>query len=146
MLNLPSLWLIAGSVLCLMELIFPTAFVSFMLGISAIFTALVALILPSLGLQIVVWLALATLLVILSRRWVALFQSRKRSFADDSEGETLTPIFPGQSGRVLYEGNSWRARCADEQLAIAAQQKVYIVSRQGNTLLVLPLNFLNTGQ
>lgn len=146
MLNLPSLWLIAGSLLCLMELIFPTAFVAFMMGISAIITALIALILPSLGLQIIIWLTVATLLIVLSRRWVTSFQARKQSFGDDPEGQTLTPILPGHSGRVLYEGNSWRARCADEQLAIAAQEKVYIVSRQGNTLMVVPLNYLNSNQ
>jgi membrane protein implicated in regulation of membrane protease activity len=129
-----------------MELIFPTAFVAFMMGISAIITALIALILPSLGLQIIIWLTVATLLIVLSRRWVTRFQARKQSFGDDPEGQTLTPILPGHSGRVLYEGNSWRARCADEQLAIAAQEKVYIVSRQGNTLMVVPLNYLNSNQ
>lgn len=129
-----------------MELLFPTAFVAFMLGISALITALVALILPSLGLQILVWLTVATLLVVVSRRWVGRFQSSKQSFRDGSEGVTLTEILPGQSGRVLYEGNSWRAQGADEQIAIAAQQKVYIVGRQGNTLLILPLNYLNPPQ
>jgi len=142
MLNLPSLWLVAGSVLCLMELFFPTAFVAFMMGLGAILTAIIALILPSPGLQVIVWLIISILLVIVSRRWVLRFQSKRRSLSDSQEAETLTEILPGQTGRVLYEGNSWRARLADDQIAIAANEKVYVVSRQGNTLSVLSVKLL----
>jgi membrane protein implicated in regulation of membrane protease activity len=57
-------------------------------------------------------------------------------------GETLTEILPGQAGRVLYEGNSWRARCDDDKLSLAPGQKVYVVSREGTTLIVMPENIL----
>lgn len=143
MLSTPSLWLIAGSILCLLELIFPTAFIEFMMGIAAILTAIAALAVPQLSLQVVIWLVASTLLVILSRRWVDRLQSSKHRVNDDREGETLTEIPQGGTGRVLFEGNSWRAQCADEQMAIAPQQKVYIVSRQGNTLFVLPVQLLH---
>ncbi len=36
LLTTTTLWAIAGGVLCLMELIFPTAFVALMMGISAL--------------------------------------------------------------------------------------------------------------
>jgi membrane protein implicated in regulation of membrane protease activity len=40
---------------------------------------------------------------------------------------------------VLYEGSSWQARCRDEALAIAPQQKVKVIDREGTTLIVMPL-------
>jgi len=56
--------------------------------------------------------------------------------------ETLTEIPAGKEGRVLYEGNLW-ARCDDHNLAIAPNQKVYLVRREGTTLIVLPENLLH---
>lgn len=141
MLNPALIWLIAGSILCLMEFVFPTAFVALMMGISAILVAIAALVIPYLGVQIFLWLTGSTLLIIASRR----FLTPKRSLSslqDAQEGETLTEIVPGKAGRVLYEGNSWRAITADDHIAIPPHQSVYIVSRKGNTLFVLPTNFL----
>lgn len=130
-------WLIAGSCLCLMEVVFPTAFVAFLMGVSAILVAIVALVQPSWGLQVFLWLCLSTVFIVLSRRWL-LPKSRHYLLRDAQEGETLTAIPPGRAGRVLYEGSSWRAKCEDEAIAISAREKVYIVRRQGNTLIVLP--------
>jgi membrane protein implicated in regulation of membrane protease activity len=139
MLSTPLLWLIAGSILCLMELFFPTAFVEFMMGISAILVAAVSLVIPHLTLQVLLWLILSSTSIFFSRR--LLTPKRRVGLLEDaSEAETLTEIAPGQAGRVLFEGNSWRAICADEKLAIAPHQKVYIVRRKGNTLIVLPAN------
>jgi membrane protein implicated in regulation of membrane protease activity len=56
---------------------------------------------------------------------------------DATEAETLTEILPGKTGRVLYEGNSWNARC-DVGGTIAPQQRVYVVGRKGTTLIVVP--------
>ena len=131
------LWLIAGTVLCLMELFLPTAFVAFMMGISALLVALVSLIFPQLGLQVILWLALSTALVLLSRR---LLPPAKRKFKiqDATVAQTLTEIAAGKEGRVLYEGNSWRARCEDDKLSLDPHQKVYVVRREGTTLIVIP--------
>ena len=134
----PSLlWLIAGSLLCLMEAIFPTAFVAFIMGISAILVAVIAPVVPYWSWQVILWLLLSTGLILLSRRWLTPKHSLPL-LRDDHEGETLTEISPGQAGRVLYEGNSWQARCEDERMAIPPHQKVYVVRRKGNTLIVLP--------
>ena len=130
-------WLIAGSVLCLMEVVFPTAFVAFLMGFSAILVAIVALVMPSSELQVFLWLCLSTILILLSRRWLRT-KSRHSLIRDAQEGETLTDISPGKAGRILYEGSSWRARCEDDAIAISPHKKVYIVGRQGNTLIVLP--------
>lgn len=63
---------------------------------------------------------------------------------DAKEAQTMTEISAGQTGRVLYEGNSWRARCEDELEVIAPNQKVYVVRREGNTLIVVPRNLLHS--
>lgn len=134
------LWLIFGLALCLMELALPTAFVAFIMGLSAILVSVIALFIPNISIQLFIWLFLSTVAVIFSRRWLS--PKRKTStLTDDHEGTTITEIPVGEAGRVLYEGNSWRAICADEKVAIAANQTVYIVKRKGNTLIVIPENF-----
>lgn len=131
------LWLIAGSFLCLMEALLPTAFVSLIMGISAIAVAGLALWIPNFGVQVAIWLLGATLLVIVSRRFIPK-RNRSIHLQDAIEGETLTEILPGKVGRVLYEGNSWRAECQDQTLTLSPSQKVYVVGRNGNTLIVYP--------
>lgn len=136
------IWLLAGAVLCLMELFLPSAFVAFMMGISALVVALLSLVVLGLWLQIVVWLLLSTVLVLLSRRFVQL-PRRKSKIRDAIIAETLTDIQPGKTGRVLYEGNSWRAKCDDDQISVAAHQTVYVTRREGTTLIVMPENLLH---
>jgi len=136
------LWLLAGSILCLLELFLPTALVAFLMGISAFVVAVVAWILPTaFPLQVVLWLLLSTALVFLSRRFLP--HPRASKNLDAMEAQTLTEIAVGQTGRVLYEGNSWRARCEDHTEAIAPNQKVYVVRREGTTLIVVPQNLLH---
>lgn len=143
MLNPTLLWAIAGAVLCLMELIFPTAFIEFMMGLSALLVAVVSLWLPYLSLQIALWLLLSVLLLVLSRRFLSPSLARRET-GDDRCGETLTAIPPGKTGRVLYEGNSWRAKCGDDHSAIGPEEPVYIIGREGTTLIVMPQNLLNS--
>lgn len=132
-------WVLIGAVLCLSELIVPTAFVASVLGLSAFGIALIAGFTP-LALQIALWIGLSTFLVLFSRRFV---RQRAAKKLDAVEAETLTEIPPGQTGRVLYEGNSWAARCEDQKVAIAPHQKVYVVARQGTTLIVMPHHILH---
>jgi membrane protein implicated in regulation of membrane protease activity len=134
------IWLLIGTGLCLTELVLPTAFVAFVMGISAFAVALVAGLIP-LNLQVALWALLSLVLVLLSRRLV---RSRAAIKLDATEAETLTEIQPGKAGRVLYEGNSWAARCDDPTIAIAPHQKVYVVARKGTTLIVVPENLLHS--
>jgi membrane protein implicated in regulation of membrane protease activity len=134
----PIIWFIAGGILCLMEFTLPTGFMEFTLGISAIVVGILLLIFPQLSfsIQMIIWAILSVILAILVRRFMP-----KRSapqLADAVEARTLTAIPPGNTGRVLYEGNSWAAQCDDEGLAIAADEKVYVLRRKGNTLIVMP--------
>lgn len=138
------IWLLAGAVLCLMELFLPSAFVAFMMGISAFIVALLSrFVLSSVWLQVLAWLFLSTLLVFGSRRFV---QPRRRNtkIQNAITAETLTEIPAGKTGRVLYEGNSWQARCDDDKLSISSHQRVYIVRREGTTLIVMPENLLHS--
>ena len=141
MLTPALIWSIAGSFLCLMELFFPTALVAFMMGVSALLVALVALVIPHPSVQLLLWLISSTLLIVLTRRFLTP-RHRVSPWQDAEEGETLTVIEPGKAGRVMYEGISWRAVCADDQIGINPHEKVYIVNRKGNTLFVLPTNIL----
>jgi membrane protein implicated in regulation of membrane protease activity len=123
-----------------MELFLPTAFVEFTMGISALIVAWLTPVIPQVGAQVALWLLLSVVLTILSRHFVP--QGKSRLIEDSKEAETLTEIPAGQTGRVLYEGNSWQARCGDDTLAIAPNQKVYVIGRQGTTLIVMPEHLL----
>ena len=137
-------WIIVGVILCSMELVFPTAFVSLMMGIAALLVAIASLFLSQYTVLTGLWLIFSTGLIILSRR---LFTPKRRISitGDDSEATAISGIPAGSAGRVLYEGNSWRAKCADETRDIAPNEAVYVVGKKGNTLIVLPLAMLDKG-
>ena len=136
------LWLLIGGGLCSLEFFFPTAFVEFMMGVSAMAVAAVLFFFPiSSNLQIALWLIFSTIAVISSRRFFTP-KTSKRVLSDDTEAETLTAIAAGKTGRVLYEGNSWRAKCADSTMAIAENETVYVVRQEGTTLFVMPRHLL----
>ncbi|MEH2058848.1 MAG: NfeD family protein [Nostoc sp.] len=138
------IWLLAGAVLCLTELFLPSAFVAFMMGISALVVALLSGVgLGSVWLQVIVWLLLSTALIVLSRRFLQP-RRRKSKIQDAVIAETLTEILPGKTGRVRYEGNSWQARCDDDKFTVPPHQRVYVVRREGTTLIVIPENLLNS--
>jgi membrane protein implicated in regulation of membrane protease activity len=136
------LWLLAGALLCLAELFLPTAFVAFIMGLSAFAVAAVSLFLPYVNLQIFLWMVFSTVFVLVSRRLIP--KGKARAIEDDKEAKTLTEIPLGEAGRVIYEGNSWRARCEDCDAAIPANQNVIVVGRKGTTLIVVPANLLHS--
>ncbi len=142
LLNPTILWLLAGAILCFLELLVPTAFVEFMMGLSAFVVAGVSLLIPSVSLQVALWMIFSVASIFAFRRLLP--HRTVATIADAKEAETLTEILPGQPGRVLYEGNSWRAKCDDQESTIAAQEKVIVVRREGNTLFVLPENLLHS--
>lgn len=138
-------WVIvtAAGILCSMEFIFPTAFVSFMMGIAALLVAIASLVLPQQYILLIgLWLLFSAGLIALSRR---LFTPQRKlsSTGDDSEATAISGIIAGTVGRVIYEGNSWRAKCADETRDIAPNEVVYVLRKQGNTLIVLPSRMID---
>ena len=140
---LPSqVWLIIGVALCVIELLIPlpTFLIAGAMGISALLVAAITLILPVPALQILVWMLISAMLAVASRRFIP---KDSHQLKEASEGLTITEIPAGETGRVHYEGSSWKARCDNPQIAIAAQQKVIILRRQGTTLIVVPENWLS---
>jgi membrane protein implicated in regulation of membrane protease activity len=132
-----QIWLVISFALLLVELLvpIPTLLIAGAMGLAALFVAAIALVVPSIELQIVLWVLSSGALIWYSRRFIP---RDSHQLKDATEGVTLTEILAGESGRVQYEGNSWKARCEDPHLAIPAQQKVLIVRRQGTTLIVVP--------
>lgn len=130
-------WFLAGIGLCAVELVIPTAFTAFIMGLSAFLIALLLLVWPlPTFLQVVLWVAISLLLVYLSHRWMP--RKTAHTLREATEAEMIAAISPGQFGRVFYEGGSWRAKCGDETIAIQAGERVYVVGREGTTLIVLP--------
>jgi membrane protein implicated in regulation of membrane protease activity len=127
-------WFLIGASLCLLEAVFPTAFVALVAGVSALIVAFVGAWLP-IGLQILLWLVLSGVGIWCSRGFVD--QRAARQF-DAKDGTMITDLRPGQVARVLYEGNSWSGRCEDPTIAINAGENVLVVGRRGTTLLILP--------
>jgi membrane protein implicated in regulation of membrane protease activity len=129
-------WLILGVVFCFAEIVFPTAFIEFAMGVSALLVSLISLYIDNFAVQAFLWLCLSTAIAIAARKLAP--RRRVRTLEDASEAETLTPIAPGQKGRALYEGNSWFAYCEDPEMALPARLKVEVIRREGNTLVVMP--------
>lgn len=140
--GLPLFWLIVGVVLCLMELMLPTAFIESALGVSAFLVAIIALLPVPFGIQVGLWMVFSLSFLFVLRRFVP--QRTPYTLADSTEARTTTEILPGKPGRVIYEGNSWQARCEDEMTAIAPDEPVVVVGRRGNTLYVMPESALRS--
>lgn len=135
--SLAIFWILLGVALCVMELMIPTAFLESALGVSAIAVGVLVMLLPiAFSWQVALWMVLSMLMFWALRR----FSPRRQppALMDSTEARTITSIPAGQSGRVIYEGNSWPACCSDRDVAIATNQTVIVVGRQGNTLIVMP--------
>ncbi|CAN1209897.1 NfeD family protein [Tumidithrix helvetica PCC 7403] len=137
-----QIWLVISVVLLLVELLvpIPTFLIAGAMGLAALFVAAIAFVIPSIEIQIGLWILASAGLIWYSRRFIP---KDSHQLKDATEGITLTAIPAGESGRVQYEGNSWKARCEDPDLTIPAQQKVVIVRRQGTTLIVVPEYWLH---
>jgi membrane protein implicated in regulation of membrane protease activity len=137
-----QIWLLISFVLLLVELLIPipTFLIAGAMGLAALGVAAIALVVPFTALHIALWILGSGALIWYSRRFIP---KDSHKLKDATEGVTLTEIPAGESGRVQYEGNSWKARCEDPYLTIPAQQKVVIVSRKGTTLIVVPEHWLH---
>ena len=138
-----KVWFVAGLVLLALELFvpIPTLLVAGVLGIAAIAVAgILALVPMPLAIQFLIWALVSGGLGWYSRRFVPKGLGKIR---EADEAVTISEILPGQTGRVKYEGNSWKARCDDPETAIAINEKVYVLRRQGTTLIVMPEHWLN---
>ncbi|WP_261209658.1 NfeD family protein [Laspinema sp. D2d] len=142
----PLFWGVTGVSFCAIELVVRKYFghkykaIALSMGITALIMVLGfswVLMVVRFKWQVLYWMGLSTVSVIWLR---PMFIQGKRAIAvpDATEAKTLSPILPGEVGRVLYEGSSWPAQCDVRDLAIAANQKVYVLRCEGNTLIVIP--------
>lgn len=144
-LSLALFWLALSICLCLLELFLPKTFrknfklVPLTSGICSFLLSLFlfrANMVPPLKIQIAYWMGLSTACVI----WIRpMFLKNKNSpIREATEARTISEILPGQIGEVLYEGSLWQATCDEHIEPIPANQKVYVLRREGNTLIVVP--------
>ena len=138
-------WFALGVMLCLTELFLAKnlaksyKFVPLIAGIIAIILSILLLkvyYLPDWNWQIGYWMIFSTVSVIWLRPM--LLKNKKVIVRDATEAKTITEILAGKTGKVLYEGTIWQARCNDQSMAIASDQTVYVLRREGNTLIVAP--------
>lgn len=151
----PWFWCIFGIILCLLELFLPKnigskyRFIAVIMGGSALIVSLILwrsaiylgfqwqyIMYEGFDLQVMYWMGLS----ITGAIWIRpMFIKRKKVVIPEAlDAITITEIIPGKKGRVIYEGCSWQACCEDKNIAISANQKVCVVRREGNTLIIAP--------
>jgi len=142
MIPLPIIWMLIGVILVAIEMasMGSLAFVAEAAGFTAFAIALLSLFVPQVEIQVTVWVILSVLAIWYSRRFLPKDQLL---FMEAEEGKTLTGIKSGQAGRVKFEGQSWRAICGDQNVEIPAGVEVIIIEKRGNTLVVVPKNWLS---
>ncbi|CAM5269182.1 NfeD family protein [Streptomyces fumanus] len=136
------IWLIAGAVLAVAEILTLTAALG-MLGVAAVLTAgTAALGLPP-PLQFVVYAVLATVTVLFVRPVALRHLTRPQParFGIDAlvgkAAYTVTEV-TATGGRVRIDGEEWTARPYDETLVIAPGAAVDVIRISGTTAFVYP--------
>ncbi len=141
----PTLWWVAAGCMLVFALAFPDPAVPSM-GVAAF---LVGLLLANVSLpplaQVIIWGMLAMFITLLLR-WFLLPRQQRKFSPSSAEARTLTMIEAGRLGEVFFEGTSWSARCEVLRLGevINPNQSVYVVGREGNTLVIVPGGYLDS--
>jgi membrane protein implicated in regulation of membrane protease activity len=131
----PMPWLIGGLVMLGFSLLVPEpTIVAF--GFSALVTAIVAMSIPLLPKQLLIWGVLSVGFILILR---GLVPRNSKALEPSRYARVCEAIPPGGTGHVHYEGAVWQARCQISDEAIAPEATVSVVGRQGNTLVVLPI-------
>ncbi|MBD1850515.1 NfeD family protein [Leptolyngbya sp. FACHB-711] len=133
-----TLWLFVGF-LCLMAGTLAGEPSAAAIGIAALITGIAALSLASATVQVILWGILSIALIVVLRGMVP---KASIDLSPAQEATVTETIPPSGIGLVSYEGALWRARCQISDISIAPGQMVYVVGRQGLTLMVLPTTFL----
>lgn len=138
----PAFWFIAGFILIIAE-IFTLTFILLWLGIGAIISGIVAILVPSLAVQLLVFSLASLLLLIftrpLTRRWRKGTPNVKSGVYAliGKEGITVEEIQDGGSGTVKVGGEIWRA--TSEEKLIPKGAAIEVVDVEGVTLKVKSL-------
>ncbi len=138
----PFVWGLIGVMMIAFEMVIP-GFTIFFFGAGAMFTALVAAVLPplagSLSAQVLLWAASSVLsFVFLRRRFAKIFRGTVLNrITDEGLGEmveVLEAITPEKPGRVRYRGTSWKAVSLTE--TFSPGDRAELVESSGLTLTV----------
>ncbi len=128
------LWVLVGVLLLAVTLlVFEPTIVA--LGVAAMITGVAAFTVRDFGLQLLLWGVLSICLSAVLRAFVP---RESRDLRPPSKAEVSISIPAGGEGEVTYEGTFWSARCQVSDVAIAAGSRVFVLGRQGNTLIVMP--------
>lgn len=134
-------WAIVGIGLMLCEFIMP-GLILFFFGLGALITALVALFVPSLTMQLAVFgVASLVSLFTLRRLLKPVFMGKESAVNEDTlsegmggqEAEVTEAIAPGSAGKVMMNGTAWKAE-SEETLAVG--QTVVVAGQKSLTLIV----------
>jgi membrane protein implicated in regulation of membrane protease activity len=134
-----TLWLAVGIGLIVFEVFLPEL-VAGPVGVAALMMAGLAFLGIPDWIQVVVWLVLSFGLILLGRKLMP--HGNVVELEESREARAVSTIPPGEKGRVSYQGSVWNARCNITTLEIPAGQDLYVVERQGNTLIVMPAKLL----
>lgn len=135
----PVHWFVLGFALTVLEIVIP-GFVIFWFGIAGVLTGVIALFVPSVPLQVAVFVVLSGVLVFsaqkLARRWTR--HSPERVGAErlnNAEGLVVNRIQPPAMGMVKVLGELWRAEALT---TIEEGQQIIVRQVVGNHLVVEP--------
>ena len=135
-------WAVAGIALMICEFAIPGLILVFF-GLGALFTALLAALIPSsLTVQLLIFAAASLVFLFGLRRWLkSIFYGRSSAESEDALQETLAgeegivseAVAPGHAGKIRLHGTDWKAE-SDEALEIG--QPVVVVNQKSLTLVV----------
>ena len=134
----PVLWLIAGLLLMLLEVVAPGVFLMW-LGLAALGTGLVIQVAdPGFAWQVVVFAAFAAVTIAIGLR---VRSSRSAALVNTPASglvgrEAVALDFHGQTGRVRVGDSDWNARLAHGTEPPAPQSRLRVVGVDGTTLIV----------
>jgi len=136
----PAVWIGAGLVLAVLEMIIP-GFVVIWFGIAGVITGILAFFVKNTYVQFGVFVSLSTVMVFFSQRI-----ARRITHAEPESvganrmvgvtGVVLQPIAPPGFGRVKVRSDEWRALAT---VPIAAGTEVRVTAVDGTHLIVEPL-------
>ena len=134
----PVLWLIAGLVLMLLEVVAPGVFLMW-LGLAALGTGLVAqVVAPGFALQVVVFAVFAAVAITIGLRVrTPRNAAQLNTPASGLVGRAAVALeFHGRTGRVRVGDSDWSARLATGTEPPAPQTMLRVVAVDGTTLVV----------
>jgi inner membrane protein len=134
------IWFIIGFVLFLFEFAFP-GLILFFFGVGAWITAILSLSFDlSINTQIIIFVISSIITILLLRGWVKRILWKKNHSTELMEdeflgktGRAVSPISPGENGKVDFKGTTWSAASDD---FIEAGENVIITGNESILLIV----------